>query len=333
MQGSQELVSIYILIPVFNDWPAVSALLRVIDETVAPSLRTHIFLIDDGSTLPLPENLLGRPTRISSVEVLHLKRNLGHQRALCTGMVYLQAHRRAPAVVVMDGDGEDAPSDIELLLQTAGRESHAKIVFAARTKRAEGLVFQIFYRLFQAFHQLLIGFGTNMGNFSVIPFALLDRLVVVPELWNHYAASVVKAKLPYVTVPVARTKRLDGRSRMGFVGLVIHGLSAISVFSDIVAARLLVCAFAVTALAAAGIVGVVFIRFATSLAIPGWATSTAGLLLLLLLQCLLLAMIFAFNVMQGRSSPIFIPARDCPYFWGDVRMLYEADQRASADAS
>ena len=40
----------------------------------------------------------------------------------------------------------------------------------------------------------------RVGNFSVIPRDLLSRLVVVSELWNHYAAAVFKSRLPFVTL-------------------------------------------------------------------------------------------------------------------------------------
>ena len=89
---------------------------------------------------------------------------------------------------------------------------------------------------------LLTGIPVRVGNFSVIPAAQLRRLVVVSELWNHYAAAVFKARTPKATVPTARAPRLAGRSRMNFVDLVTHGLSALSVHSELIGVRLLVVA-------------------------------------------------------------------------------------------
>ena len=79
-----------------------------------------------------------------------------------------------------------------------------------------------------------------MGNFSVIPRERLASLVVVSELWNHYAAAAMRSRQPFCTIPTRRAERLDGESKMNFVGLVVHGLSAISVYSDIVGVRLLI---------------------------------------------------------------------------------------------
>ena len=64
------------------------------------------------------------------------------------------------------------------------------------------------------------------------------------ELWNHYAAAVLKTRLPYTSVPTIRGRRLQGDSRMGFVSLAVHGLSALSVFSDTLGVRLLVASVA-----------------------------------------------------------------------------------------
>jgi len=67
----------------------------------------------------------------------------------------------------------------------------------------------------------------------------------------------------------------------------------------------------------------VVIRVATNLAIPGWATYTAGLLLLLLFQSLTLVLVFTFMVLNNRSQSNFIPIRDCPYYVRGLRTIFE----------
>src|SRR5204862_1949020 len=120
--------------------------------------------------------------------------------------------------------------------------------------------------------------------FSIVPASQLQRLVVVSELWNHYAAAVFKARIPRSSIPTQRGERLSGKSRMNFVALVVHGLSALSVHSEIIGVRLLVVALVVVGLMGALLGAVVGVRLFTSLAIPGWATAAGGLLLVLLAQ-------------------------------------------------
>ena len=117
-----------------------------------------------------------------------------------------------------------------------------------------------------------MGFGVHVGNFSAVPFAALESLVAVAELWNHYAAAVFKARLPYVTVSTTRAAGLAGASRMSFVPLVLHGLSALSVFADTVGLRCLVAAAVLTLLVTGATVASVGIALAaTCRSRGGWS--------------------------------------------------------------
>jgi hypothetical protein len=226
----------------------------------------------------------------------------------------------------MDGDGEDRAQDLpELLREFSGEE----IVFAARTKRMENLGFRLGYRAYRLIHRLMTGEVVQVGNFSVVPRTAMERLMSVPDLWNHYAASIYRARLPRKLVPLPRGRRLAGKSKMNFVSLLIHGLSAMSVFSDQVSARLLTAAVSF-AFVATGLIGVTAgIRWFTDLAIAGWATFTVGLLLVLVVQMLTFATLFAFLIASRRSSLNFLLPRDAPYFILGKTAVYAAAVRNS----
>ena len=119
-----------------------------------------------------------------------------------------------------------------------------RVVFAQRARRSESNVFKTFYGLYKAVYFLLTGAKVRFGNFSVVPYDILPKLTVVSEIWNHYAAGIMKARIPYVEVPTKRGMRLSGHSRMNFVSLVIHGLGAVSVHSDVIGVRALVAMLA-----------------------------------------------------------------------------------------
>ena len=102
------------------------------------------------------------------------------------------------------------------------------------------LSFAVFYHLYRHLHRALTGVRVRVGNFSILPFAYLSTLVAMSELWNHYAAAVFRSKLAFRMIPIPRGTRIAGSSKMNFVALVSHGLSAISVFGDIVGVRLLI---------------------------------------------------------------------------------------------
>jgi hypothetical protein len=322
-----ESRALSVLIPVFDDWSAAARLVAELDEVLAEDGRTaDLLVVDDGSIAAPPARLMeGTPKAFRRIRVLSLRKNLGHQRALCVGFVHLYTEGQTQPIVVMDADGEDSPRDVLALLQRFTQHDGSKAVFAARAKRAEKLTFRISYRLFQAVHYFLVGFGTRIGNFSVLPPAVLGRLVVAPELWNHYAAAVVKSNFPADSVPIARAKRVGGVSKMGFVGLVVHGLSAMSVYGERVGVRLLVLSCALVLLAALGVVAAVTVRLGTSLAIPGWATSATGLLLIVVLQGFMISLAFTFLILHSRAAPAVLPLRDCPLYVDRVRTVFPLD--------
>src|SRR5205085_8538934 len=134
-----------------NDWAAVRLLLAQLDRELARACRTaQVVLVDDGSTMPVPRDLVGRPMALRRVSVLSLRRNLGHQRALAIGLSYVEAHLPCRAVVVMDGDGEDAPADVVGLLDPFEADGGNSVVFAERTRRSESTAFRVCYAAYRA---------------------------------------------------------------------------------------------------------------------------------------------------------------------------------------
>jgi glycosyltransferase involved in cell wall biosynthesis len=310
--------------PLYNDWQALSLLLPRLDrELNTNGFVASIFIVDDGSTVVAPTKLNSSEYKsIESIDVLSLRRNVGHQRAIATGLSYIEANVPCRYVLIMDSDGEDDPRDIARLIQECIANQGTKVIFAARTRRSEGLAFKCFYHLYRLIHFMLTGVKVRVGNFSVVPMASLKRLVAVSELWNHYAAAVHKAKLPMELISTRRGTRLAGPPHMDIVALVVHGLSAMAVFGDRIGVRLLLLVSLGIALDIAALLGVIFIRLFTTLAIPGWATYAAGLLLLMLIQMLLVLLVFAFVILASRDRINFIPSRDYVHMAGDLQRVY-----------
>lgn len=274
-----------------------------------------ILLVDDGSVEKCdPADFQASYCAVRSIRVLRLRRNLGHQRAIATGLAHIQATTECDAVVVMDADGEDTPEGVIQLLRVYSDSHGAKAIFAERRRRLESFGFRVFYQAYRFLHRILTGISVRVGNFSILPSAYLGTLVGMSELWNHYAAAVFRSKLPLTTTPIARGPRIAGRSSMTFVALVSHGLSAISVFSDVVGVRLLVASLVGSLLALLGIIAVVAIRLFTHLAIPGWATYAAGGLVIIMVQFMTMAIGFTFFILSHRTNLGFVPLRDYSLF-------------------
>jgi len=222
----------------------------------------------------------------------------------------------------MDGDGEDDPKYILKLVSYCQQENNQKIFFTSRSKRSEGVIFRLSYFLYRKAFKILSGQEIRFGNFSIIPYELMHQLVAVSEIWNHYAAGIIKSKLPYAQVPTERSYRITGKSKMNFVSLVSHGISALSVYSDIIGTRLLILSLLMIVLAFLLILVVITIKIFTNLAIPGWSTFAVGLLSLFILQFSTLSFFFIFLILGARNSYSFLPSRDYRYFILSVHQVF-----------
>jgi hypothetical protein len=159
----------------------------------------------------------------------------------------------------------------------------------------------------------------------LLPIAAVQRLSYMAELWNNLPAAVMRSRLPHRLVPTARGVRYAGRSKMNGAALVIHGLSALSVYSDVVFARLLVAAAGVASLALLGIAAAIVIRLATALATPGWATMVVGVFAIVLIQTVIATIVASLVLLGGRSRRPFVPRTDCPQFIAERRVVATRD--------
>jgi len=287
-------------IPVYNDWESVTVLLQRLDlEAEQLGLDMSILILDDGSTEPPPAHF-PQFHNLRAVESLRLRRNLGHQRAIAVGLSFIHANRKARAVLVMDADGEDKPEDVKVLYGRCEELGFTHAVFAKRTRRTEGLVFRLGYISYKAIHLALTGVNVDVGNFSVLPWSCLEQIVVVSELWNHYAAGAALSKLAIEKVNCARGKRIMGQSKMNISSLILHGLRAISIYEQ-VGLRLLTGSFFLRLFAFIGLL--IHGDFSlVLLAIP------------VLNNLLVVGVLFIFHALRLRSTAEFIPARDYEFF-------------------
>jgi glycosyltransferase involved in cell wall biosynthesis len=292
-------MKITIVTPLFNDLDCLYQLIEQIRLVLTPTKYNDysILVVDDCSNLEVEKDKLkGHP-----IEVLHLNKNLGHQKAIAIGLSYLNANSTDDFFVVMDCDGEDKPEHLPILLDEASKDNRKEIVFAHRTKREESFFFKIFYKIYKYAFIFLTGKVINFGNFSVIPKKLLDKVTHVSDIWNHYPGGIIRSRLLYKSVGLDRGHRYTGKSKMNYTSLVIHGLSAVAVYIDTVSVRLLI---AITSLILVAIAGIITV-FIYSSYLPSWAVL---IFFGILMQAFLSALILVFTVLSYRVNFNFLPA-------------------------
>jgi len=94
---------------------------------------------------------------------------------------------------------------------------------------------------------------------------------------------------------------------MSFPALVAHGLSALSVFGDIVGARLLAVSSAGLVVACAATDAALLIWTTMKQAIPDWATYALGLAALLLAQSVAISFIMVFSIPGSARRAVDLP--------------------------
>lgn len=264
-------------------------------------------LLEHGARIVVADDSAGRDPEIAKlreledVHVVQPPFNLGHQRAIVYAIRMLAAEIEDDDVIVtLDADGEDKPEDLPRLVEELLAErSERAIVMARRTSRSEPPLFRIGYFFFKLVFRLLTGSVVRSGNFAAYRGWVARNVLTHPQFDLSYSAALIALNLPVAYVPCARGRRFAGQSKMGYSKLLLHGLSMLMPFTDRIVIRALITFSATLALAFVAALTVIVIRVATNEGIPGWATYTLLLLIVLSFTALgnlvLLFSVFAQN--------------------------------------
>ena len=288
--------------PVYNDWESYTILTANIEKLLQKNsdYAIQMLVVNDGSNDAFDAT---RNTSNLPIEMLDLKVNVGHQRAIAIGVQYVNdIKKEVDYVVVLDSDGEDKPEDIFKLIQKCEANNDNTVVFAQRNKRHESLTFRTGYFFYKIVFYWLTGQKFTFGNFSCIPNKMLKKIALQENLWNHYSGSIIQSKTRYDQLLLDRGKRYAGTSKMNFTNLVLHGLSSISVYFDTLSVRILklsIYSFLVCIFVA---IVVLYKKFITDTAIPGWASNLLLVIFSIILQLSSVTLIVLLMQLSSRKN-------------------------------
>ena len=168
-----------IIVPIYNEeenLPELETRLRSASESMG--FRDYEFLlVSDGSmdrSEGMIRKLVGRDHRFRGI---FLTRNFGHQAAVSIGL----AHARGSVIAIIDGDLQDPPEAISVLLK--GLEAGADVAYGVRNKRKENIfkrsAYFSFYRLLAALSAIEI--PLDSGDFSCLRRRVVDAMLELPE--------------------------------------------------------------------------------------------------------------------------------------------------------
>ena len=218
-----------ILMPCYNDWTSIFRLLENIDKEILELKgEFSVLIVNDGSNEKMPETK-SVYKNIKSVKVINMKKNQGHTRSNATGIRYLSKKENYDYLILMDGDGEDRPEEIKLLVNKVLKNQDVSVV-AKRVKRSEGLIFSILYNLHKLITLVFTGRIMNFGHYSCLTKKDVDIISLKESLWGNYSGTVKKFISKLDNIPCVRGVRYVQPSKMSFIKLVIHSFSILAVF-------------------------------------------------------------------------------------------------------
>ena len=222
-------MKILILIPIYNDWKSVFKLLENINLEIA-DLKEEISVINvnDASTEERTK-LNFDLSNLKSLQIINMKENRGHARCIAAGLKHINEKEDFDYIIPLDGDGEDRPEEIKLLIEKAKNYPNT-VVTADRIKRSEGLIFKFSYQIHKYLTYIFAGKLIKFGNNACLPNSVVAKLIGEATTWSSFSGSLARVAKERKSVSSIRGPRYFGPSKMSYYNLLKHSLSIIAVF-------------------------------------------------------------------------------------------------------
>lgn len=230
-----------ILIPVYNDWKSLNLLIKKINfELNKENLNSEILIINDNSSLRIIF-LEKKLSRIKKITFLNLKINVGSQRAINIGLNYINKIKGNYIVTIIDSDGEDDPKEIVKMIKLA-RKYKNYVITSNRLARKESLIIRFLYRVHLIITFLITGKWISFGNYTTLNSKNIKKIIQNEDgCYAHSAAVIKNSKIKRVYA--RRNQRFFDKSKVNFLGLMLHSLRIISVFQKIILLRSTIALF------------------------------------------------------------------------------------------
>ena len=220
------------LLPVYNDWESTKILLNQIEKYLKNIKNNYkVLIINDNSSEKIEYNF-NKKKFFKEIKILNLNKNIGSQKSIATGLKYISKNHKNnnEKFIIMDSDGEDDPKKIKEIIKLVEKNKKLQIITMNRTIRKESLFFSILYEIHLIITFLITFNYIRFGNFSFLKKKIVDKITKKNELWLAYSATLKKYFLNRSSILAPRRKRISGKSKMSYLGLIYHSINIQSVF-------------------------------------------------------------------------------------------------------
>jgi dolichol-phosphate mannosyltransferase len=203
-----------IIIPVRDEAENVAPLVQEIRAALIEHAPFEIIFVDDASTDETAARILQARAQFPHVRLLRLAIGCGQSVAVRIGV---QA-ARAPWIVTLDGDGQNDPADIPMLLQSLNRaDRNVRLVMGNRLQRRDTFVRRLSSRIANGIRRRMLHDLTHDTGCGIKLFHR-DTFLDLPSfdhMHRFLPALFIRAGAEVISVPVRHRPRTHGRSKYG----------------------------------------------------------------------------------------------------------------------
>jgi dolichol-phosphate mannosyltransferase len=210
----KETVKLSVVIPFYNEAACLEAVCHEVREILQREMQGawELIMVDDGSRDGTAALIDGLARQHPGLRALHLQPNSGQSAALEAGF----AAARGECIATLDGDGQNDPGDLRLLMAELERRQ-VDMMCGVRVKRADNWVRRFSSRLANRVRAALLHDQISDVGCSIRVFRrqCLTRLRFFRNAHRFFPALVQMQGFRVAEMPVRHRPRLSGESKYG----------------------------------------------------------------------------------------------------------------------
>lgn len=218
-----HITNISVIIPFYNEAGNVIPLVQEIQDALYPLISFEIILVDDGSKDETYKDIQYCQQNYKNIKSVRHKNRYGQSAALRSGAKVVCY----PWIVTLDGDGQNDPADIVILLKTFGvaNSGSKMVIFGNRFRRHDNWLRRVSSIGANLIRRLILGdqcpdSGCALKLFpreGFLDLPFFDHMHrFLPALFQYYGHRVVN-------VSVGHRPRSQGNSKYTFWGRFLDG--------------------------------------------------------------------------------------------------------------
>ncbi len=204
-----------VIVPVKNEAGNIAPLINEIRMVLDGAEAYEIVYVDDGSTDATPERLQSEVQSGAPLRVFRHQSSCGQSAAIWTGV----SHARGSIIVTLDGDGQNDPADIPVMLSRyrSAPEPEKTMVAGWRTKRRDVWIKRASSRFANGLRKRLLRDDTpDTGcGAKIFPRQAFMAFPRFDHMHRFLPALMIRGGGEVVSVPVNHRHRARGASNYG----------------------------------------------------------------------------------------------------------------------